>query len=137
MNSEHTSDGSITLTEREPDDDDAQRRVYRRYAVELDLSLGSTHNFYAGLVENVSVGGVFIATHLCRPVGEQLDITIHLAEGDVPVRGVGEVRWVRALSEAENTPPGMGVRFLQLEPGGREAIERFLSRREPMRFDEA
>lgn len=113
---------------RPTEDDEAHRRSHPRFVVELDLSLGSAQNFYAGVVENVSVGGVFIATHLCRPVGEQVEITIHLTDGDEPVRGVGEVRWVRALSEPDDLPPGMGIRFVELSEGAREAIERFLER---------
>ena len=115
--------------------DVARRREFRRYSVELDLSIGGEHNFYAGLVENVSVGGVFIATHLRRPIGEQVEITIHMPEG-ASVRGVGEVRWVRELSEPDNMPPGMGVRFLELEAGAKEAIERFLEHRKPLDLDE-
>jgi uncharacterized protein (TIGR02266 family) len=105
--------------------------------VELDLSIGGDHNFYAGFVENVSVGGVFIATHLCRPIGERIEITIHMPQGDSPVRGLGEVRWVRAYSEEDNTPPGMGVRFLELHEGSQESIERFLGLRPPLLVDDA
>lgn len=111
------------------------RREFPRYSVELDLSIGGEHNFYAGLVENVSIGGVFIVTHLCRPVGERVEITIHMPEGK-SVRGVGEVRWLRELSEPDNMPPGMGVRFLELEPGAREAIEGFLRKRKPLEHDD-
>lgn len=109
-------------------DDEVHRRSHPRFAVELDLSIGNAQNFYAGVVENVSVGGVFIATHLCRPVGELVEITIHLTDGDEPVRGIGEVRWVRALSEPDDLPPGMGIRFVELNEGARDAIERFLQR---------
>lgn len=113
-----------------------QRRAHARYSVDLDVSLGSDHNFYAGFTENLSEGGVFVATHLIKPVGERLELTIHLPDSDAVIRGVGEVRWLRAYSEQSNVPPGMGVRFLDLEPGSLEAIEGFLKQREPMFFDE-
>lgn len=128
MNAErYESPVKLIVAERAPIDP-AQRRTHPRFAVELDLSLGEEHKLYAGLVENVSVGGVFIATHLCRSIGEHVQLTIHLPESETPVRGLGEVRWVRAWSEVDNTPPGMGIRFLELQPGSREAIEQFLSR---------
>ena len=114
----------------------AQRREYPRYKVELDVSLGSDHNFYAGFVENMSAGGVFIATHMLKAVGEILEISIHIPSSDAMIVGTGEVRWVREYSERSNVPPGMGVRFIHLEPGSIEAIESFLARREPIFYDE-
>ena len=60
----------------------AQRRHAPRYRVDLDVSLGSDHNFYTGLAENMSAGGVFVATHLLKPVGEIVQLTIHLPESN-------------------------------------------------------
>ncbi len=114
----------------------AQRREHARYKVELDVSLGSDHNFYVGFVENMSAGGVFIATHMLKAVGEVLELSIHIPSSDAKICGTGEVRWVREYSERSNVPPGMGVRFIQLEPGSLEAIEKFLARREPIFYDE-
>ncbi len=112
------------------------RRQHARYKVELDVSLGSDHNFYVGFVENMSAGGVFIATHMLRAVGEIFDLAIHIPSSDAMITGTGEVRWVREYSERSNVPPGMGVRFIHLEPGSLEAIEQFLARREPIFYDE-
>jgi uncharacterized protein (TIGR02266 family) len=112
------------------------KREFARYKVELDVSLGSDHNFYVGFVENMSAGGVFIATHMLRAVGEIFEVSIHIPSSEAMIRGTGEVRWVREYSERSNVPPGMGVRFIQLEPGSVEAIEQFLARREPIFFDE-
>jgi|WetSurMetagenome_2_1015567.scaffolds.fasta_scaffold361234_2 uncharacterized protein (TIGR02266 family) len=114
----------------------SQRRIAPRYKVELDVSLGSDHNFYVGFVENMSVGGVFIATHMLKAVGDVLEIAVHLPNSDAIVKGVGEVRWIREYSERSNVPPGMGVRFTQLESGCQEMIESFLASREPMFFDD-
>lgn len=113
-----------------------QRRTAPRFKVELDVSLGSDHNFYVGFVENMSQGGVFIATHMLKAVGEVLEITVHLPNSNAVVKGLGEVRWIREYSERSNVPPGMGVRFLQLEPGCKEAIEEFLSDRAPLFYDD-
>lgn len=113
-----------------------KRRASPRYGVEIDVSLGSDHNFYAGFIENMSSGGVFVATHMIKPVGETLELSIHLPDTDTVARGIGEVRWIREYSEQSNVPPGMGVRFVHLEPGSLEAIEVFLERREPLFFDD-
>ncbi|HEY8942932.1 MAG TPA: TIGR02266 family protein [Polyangiaceae bacterium] len=113
----------------------ARVREHLRYKVDLDVSLGSDHNFYSGFAENLSVGGVFIATHLLRPVGERVEICIHLPDGS-EIRAHGEVRWVRVFNADSDTPPGIGVRFSELEPGSERAIERFLHEREPIFFDD-
>ncbi len=114
----------------------SQRREHPRYKVELDVSLGSDHNFYVGFVENLSTGGVFIATHMLKSVGEVFELTVHLPNSTTAVRGLGEVRWIREYSERSNVPPGMGIRFISLEDGAQVLIEEFLARREPMFYDD-
>ncbi len=113
-----------------------RRREHPRFGVELDVSLGSDHNFYAGFAENLSAGGVFVATHLLKPVGEIIELSIHIPESELMIQGTGEVRWIREYNEASDVPPGMGVKFLELEPGAEEAIQYFLSHRDPMFFDD-
>jgi uncharacterized protein (TIGR02266 family) len=107
-----------------------------RAAVELDVSLGSDHNFYAGFVENLSAGGVFVATHLLRPVGEVIELSIYVSDDEQVVTGTGEVRWLREYNEASDVPPGMGVKFLSLTEGSEKIIQRFLAQRDPMFFDD-
>jgi uncharacterized protein (TIGR02266 family) len=104
--------------------------------VDLDVSLASEHNFYAGFAENLSAGGVFVATHKMLPVGEVVMLSIRLPGYARPIEGAGEVRWVREYSERSNVPPGLGLRFVDIAPGGAAAIERFLENREPLFFDD-
>jgi uncharacterized protein (TIGR02266 family) len=113
-----------------------QRREHPRYSVDLDVSLGSDHNFYAGFAENLSAGGVFIATHVVKPVGERIEISIRLPDREAPIEAVGEVRWTREFSETSNVPPGLGVRFVELKDGALEAIAKFLQAREPLFWDD-
>ncbi|HEX7670533.1 MAG TPA: TIGR02266 family protein, partial [Polyangiaceae bacterium] len=96
----------------------------------------SEHNFYAGFAENISSGGLFIATHVLKPVGEKLEISVNLPDRAEAIRCMGEVRWVRDYSERSNVPPGLGIRFIGLPAPDAEAIERFLKDREPLFYDE-
>lgn len=112
------------------------RRTAPRFAVELDMTISSEHNFYSGLVENISEGGVFVATHVLKPIGSIIELSITLPDSGVTVSGRGEVRWIRDYNELSDTPPGMGIRFVELAAGSVEAIERFLSQRDPLFFDE-
>jgi uncharacterized protein (TIGR02266 family) len=112
------------------------RREHNRYRVRLDVTVTSDHNFYAGFAENMSVGGLFIATHQIKSVGDRIDFSLVLPGSSEPLRGVGVVRWVRLYSESSDVPPGMGIRFEALERGAQRRIEEFLAQREPMFYDE-
>jgi uncharacterized protein (TIGR02266 family) len=112
------------------------RREHNRYRVRLDVTVTSDHNFYAGFAENMSVGGLFIATHQIKAVGDRIDFSLVLPGSSEPLRGVGVVRWVRLYSESSDVPPGMGIRFEALERGAQRRIEQFLAQREPMFYDE-
>ncbi|MBM4362114.1 MAG: TIGR02266 family protein [Deltaproteobacteria bacterium] len=115
---------------------ESNRRLEPRFGVELDVSVSSDHNFFQGFAENMSSGGLFIATHALRPIGERLDLSVYLPGIPEPIVGVGEVRWHRTVSEASNVPPGMGVRFVHLSEGAPGLIERFLRNREPMFYED-
>jgi uncharacterized protein (TIGR02266 family) len=110
-------------------------REHSRFTVDLDVTVGSEHNFYAGFAENLSAGGVFIATHKLKPAGSTVELSINLP-GGVTIRAAGEVRWIRVFNEHSDTPPGMGVRFTEIDDSSVAAIGEFLSRREPLFFDE-
>lgn len=116
--------------------DTSGRREHARYSVDLEVSVTSEHNFYAGFVENLSVGGVFIATHQLKPVGERLEFSVRLPNLEHAIRGTGEVRWVRVYSEGSDVPPGMGIKFDALDEASQRSIESFLAQREPLFYDE-
>lgn len=118
-----------------PPADGAHRREHSRFHVDLDVTVGSDHNFYAGFAENLSAGGVFIATHKLKPVGSKIELAINLPDG-VQLRAEGEVRWIRVFNEQSDTPPGMGVRFDNLPEAAVGLIQAFLERRDPLFFDD-
>ena len=116
--------------------DDCVRREFERFAVDLQVSVLSEHNFYAGLAENISAGGLFIATHQLQKVGSRIELSVRMPDNDDVFHIVGEVRWVRVYNEHSDTSPGLGVRFAELPPGAAAAIDRFLDKREPLFFDD-
>jgi uncharacterized protein (TIGR02266 family) len=118
-----------------PPADTVPRREHSRFHVDLDVTVGSDHNFYAGFAENLSAGGVFIATHKLKPVGSKIELTINLPDG-VQLRATGDVRWIRVFNEQSDTPPGMGVRFNDLAEASIALIQSFLARRDPLFFDD-
>ena len=92
------------------------RREHERFVVELQVSVHSEHNLYAGLAENISAGGLFIATHQLQPVGSRIELSLRMPDSEDEFQIVGEVRWVRVYNEHSDTPPGFGVRFTELPP---------------------
>jgi uncharacterized protein (TIGR02266 family) len=124
-----------TILSVAPMEDGAHRREHSRFHVDLDVTVGSDHNFYAGFAENLSAGGVFIATHKLKPVGSSIELTINLPDG-IQIRATGEVRWIRVFNEQSDTPPGMGVRFNGLAEASVALIQSFLARRDPLFFDD-
>jgi uncharacterized protein (TIGR02266 family) len=127
--------GEATILSVAPTADAGHRREHSRFHVDLDVTVGSDHNFYAGFAENLSAGGVFIATHKLKPVGSSIELSINLPDG-VQIRATGEVRWIRVFNEQSDTPPGMGVRFNGLADASVALIQKFLARRDPLFFDD-
>jgi uncharacterized protein (TIGR02266 family) len=109
------------------------RRKFERKDIQLDVSLYSDSNFYAGFTENLSDGGVFIATHNLLKIGEKIDLTITMPN-EKKVIAHGIVRWLRVYNESSDAPPGMGIQFLSLE--GEDLIKDFLAARAPLFYDD-
>lgn len=127
--------GEARILSMAPQSEGTHRREHSRFHVDLEVTVGSDHNFYAGFAENLSAGGVFIATHQLKPVGSKIELTINLPDGE-QVRAAGEVRWIRVFNELSDTPPGMGVKFNDLAEASVSLIQSFLSRRDPLFFDD-
>jgi len=115
---------------------DGLTREHERFDVELEVSVHNEHNLYAGLAENISSGGLFIATHQLQRVGARIEVSLRMPDSDEVFQIIGEVRWVRLYNEHSDTSPGFGVRFIELPAGAAAAIGRFLGQREPLFFDD-
>ncbi|HMA92718.1 MAG TPA: PilZ domain-containing protein [Polyangiaceae bacterium] len=98
-----------------------ERRDARR-AIELEVVFEPETQFYTGLTQDISSGGVFIATYNTQPVGTLLSLSFELPCGTM-VSAFGEVRWLRDGSE--DIRPGMGVAFISLAEESKTAIEHF------------
>jgi uncharacterized protein (TIGR02266 family) len=112
------------------------RRQHPRHNMELEVTMESETNFYMGLTENVSEGGLFIATHVIKPLGTHIEVSFKLPEMSEPIKVTGIVRWVREYSDTSDTSPGMGIRFDHLNTAQFEQIHGFLAARDPLFYDE-
>lgn len=129
--------------------DELDRRRAPRFELSLAITLQGANNFYTGLSEDISDGGVFIATHVRLAVGTPVTIWMTIPGSDAPTRVSGTVRWVRepsAIAKAENifggdrqlaeaAPPGIGVQFHDVSDATRKAIRGFMTCRRPDFFE--
>src|SRR5258706_6360049 len=106
-----------------------------RLEVRLGVGIESESNFYIGCTENLSDGGVFVATHSLCKIGCRVDLVIALRYQE-PIRAKVTVRWLRPYSEANETQPGMGIRFDSLSDEDAERIHEFAKCRQPMFYDD-
>jgi uncharacterized protein (TIGR02266 family) len=133
-----------TTSELEPAVESAHRRTSvpasdrsdPRHRVELEVNICSDSNFYAGFTENVSAGGVFVATYMIRPLGSRMMLEIVLPDRAEPLRLRGVVRWLRLPDANHDLWPGMGVEFQGMTSDDEQEVRRFLEHREPMFFDD-
>lgn len=120
----------------EPEPSDSARREFDRYGVDLDVTVTGKQTVYAGFIENMSVGGLFIITHQLKVVGEKVSFSVHLPDGGAAIVGSGRVCWVRPYSEDRQLMPGVGISFDNLDSEDTERIEVFLAEHEPLDFGE-
>lgn len=112
------------------------RRSSARRDIALEVTLESESNFYMGLTENLSEGGLFIATHALQPLGSPIEVSFKLPQSDEAIKVIGTVRWVREYSETSDAGPGMGVRFDDISTESADMIRDFLAARAPLFYDE-
>lgn len=112
------------------------RRTTPRARLDIGIAIASDHNFWMGLTEDVSSGGVFVATWQPLKVGTEVELTFTLP-GDFEVTCEGIVCWLRQPRAGDvDTVPGMGVRFTSLPTGAAAIIQRFVAKRAALYWDE-
>jgi uncharacterized protein (TIGR02266 family) len=113
-------------------------RAAERFDLEVKVDLESDHNFYTGLTQNISAGGLFIATHHLRRIGDRITLKFTLPGSAKAVEVETEVRWIRENSALMRTESGtgMGVRFINLSAETSAAINTFLQSRESLYYDD-
>jgi len=111
-----------------------EMRAAYRFNLQVDVSLRSEDNFFQGFSENISEGGVFIATLAPPATGTVVNLTLTVGDDEsVGVQGV--VRWIRVNSDGDAT--GCGVQFTNLSTQAERAISLLLaqSEKDPLFFD--
>lgn len=85
-----------------------ESRSVIRHLLEIEVVVEHDGAKSAGFTENMSTGGVFVATYLAAKAGSKVEVTLTMRDGET-VRLAGEVRWQRPSSSERW--PGIGVKF--------------------------
>ena len=117
--------------------EEQKQRRFQRFPLKIEVGYASEHNFYTGFMENLSNGGLFVATHSVASIGDSLELTFSVPGLERSCTAICKVRWVREYNpSAPDTVPGMGLQFSKLDSDARAAIELFIRHREPIFFDD-
>jgi uncharacterized protein (TIGR02266 family) len=82
--------------------------------------------FVDGQCVDLSIGGMFIAATAPLESGTLLKFECEVAGEEQQLRGVGRVVWQRTGNGDRDRPSGMGLKFVKLEPGCAELIDRLV-----------
>lgn len=112
---------------------EAERRRAERLGSEFEVEFLDDTHLISGLTQDISQGGLFVATYHALPIGSQISLAIELPGGRIEVRG--EVRWARAEREALEQRPGFGVAFTELSSEALAALTEFCRSHPPHYYD--
>ena len=112
---------------------DAERRNADRLSSEFEVEFLDDTHLFSGLTQDISQGGLFVATYHALPIGSQVSLALELPSGRVEVQA--EVRWTRPECEARAQRPGFGVAFHELSPAALAALSEFCRSRPPHYYD--
>jgi len=110
-------------------------RQHRRVDLTVEITMGSDSNFYAGVTDNISEGGVFVATALPPPVGANVAMTLTLPDLGRKLALSGVVRWVRDLDHRHGVAVGCGIQWVDLPEEARRLVEHFVRSRDTLLYD--
>ena len=105
---------------------DSENRMHQRapLATAVQIEHADLHEFLEEYSANISPGGMFIASQRPLAEGAVFDFRFSVS-GDVTViSGRAEVVWTRHEQTPTGSPPGMGVKFLDLDDVSRAIILR-------------
>ena len=124
-----------TLYSRSKEANEPGARKFSRHPVKVEVGYATEHNFFTGFMENLSSGGLFVATHAPAEIDDVLEIAFSVPGLGRATVAMCQVQWVRDYSpDLPDMIPGMGLRFIELTSEARAAVELFIRHREPIFF---
>jgi uncharacterized protein (TIGR02266 family) len=101
-------------------------RREKRIQKNLSVSFRNRHSFVRAITGNISNSGLFIRTDTPLKEGEQFSLKLQLPDFSEPISATCEVVWARGQDQAQNRPPGMGVKFCQVAGAHRRLLNQYI-----------
>ncbi len=105
-----------------------EQRNAPRFEVELPGLVGTNNDpeYVDMVLQNLSLGGCFIATDCPEAPGAVLDLRFRLpGVHDLSVTARGRVCWIK--NDPKGGPVGMGVQFVSLAASQMDKLKRYLT----------
>lgn len=108
-----------------------KQRADARADVDLEVQYRTAQEFTAAYATNISGGGIFIRTQ--QPLPLNRDVQIRFTLPGIPQKFVlhGLVVWSNPHPSRSSFPPGMGIKFMDLDPEAKTIIAGFVKERLP------
>ncbi len=109
-------------------EDGLKRRRFPRYPTLISVRYYTSMGQFSGLVENLSSGGLFIATQRPLPPGTMLRMEISNPDTRQLIKLKGRVMWDRHVSISSTERRGMGIQFEDIGATERTRIEELIKK---------
>jgi uncharacterized protein (TIGR02266 family) len=107
---------------------DARKDKRSLLSLKVRYKSATLEDFIERYSNDISRGGVFIKAKKPLAVGTLLKFEFILQDQSTLLHGVGRVVWRRDEGDAEN-PPGMGIKFIKMDPESRAVVQRIAEER--------
>ncbi|MCS6800168.1 MAG: TIGR02266 family protein, partial [Myxococcota bacterium] len=100
-------------------------------ALKVRFKSATVDEFIEQYSKDISRGGMFIKSRSPMSVGTLLKFELLLKDETRIIHGVGRVVWKREASEStgEDQPPGMGIKFIKMDPASRALVDQIVAQR--------
>ncbi len=86
------------------------------------VKMGDERRYFFGYAKNISHTGVFVQTISPKDVGEEFNIEFDIPKSGIHIHCRACVIWNRRFSEKGSYEPGMGLKFVDLDPKVAEKV---------------
>jgi uncharacterized protein (TIGR02266 family) len=100
----------------------AQSRESVRVPLDLDVNFESRGEIRKCMMNNLSAGGIFVATESPLPLGTPFNVRIQIERTGEEIELPGEVVTVGASANLAEEKHGMGIRFVHLDEAQLELV---------------
>lgn len=104
----------------------AELRIHDRASIRLPVTFSCNEISYTGVIRDISLGGMFVATLMLLSPGSEVDLEFALPGSDEALHIHAQVCWIREYSPVGNAHPGMGFRFVDPEEAVRAKIDQYV-----------